>query len=505
MKFSARVVVFLAFLFLFLVFKSTPVFAQTVNPQPQNLHNYTQNVMIEVMSSLGCLISGVDAVDPSQKCLGIADGKIGPVDSNGGAIGAMGNLIAMTYTAPIHTSDFVSYMAGNFGLTKSAYAANDGFQQLSPLIKMWGVFRDLTYLLFVLIFLIIGFGIMLRVHIDPRTVMTIENQIPKIIIGLILVTFSFAIIGLLIDFMWLLTYLSIGVFDQIFKSYNLPPAFSQGFTQIQGLNPLQVANNLNLNGPGIAGTGIGSGGLFGIVTTATDGVRQVVESVVGGPGSLFDAISKIPIIGGVMGGLANAVLSLVLFLVLGIAILFSLFRLWFTLIKAYVMILIVAVFSPFWVLAGIIPGSKLTFENLLREVGSNLITFPATIIMFLLAKTFMDLFAGPQGQAAFVPPLVGNPGNMKAIGALAGFGIILLTADVNTMMRKALKAPEFDFSAIFKAIGVGTGAVNPISALGRATQFGSTLYWARQTPGLRGILARMEGPEKAKAPGPAPH
>ncbi len=447
MKFSARVFVFLLVSCLFLVFKSTPVFAQTANPQPQNLHNYTQNVMIEVMSSLGCIISGIDAVDPSQKCLGIANGKIGPVDSRGGAVGVMGSLIAMTFTPPMHSTDFINYMAGNFGLTKNAYAANDGFQQLSPLIKIWTVFRDLTYILFVLIFLVIGFGIMLRIHIDPRTVMTIENQIPKIIIGLILVTFSFAIIGLLIDFMWVLTYLVIGVFDKI-------SPISNTFKNIQGLNPLEVGNNLNINTQGM---GQGNG-LIGIVTTATDGVKTVMTSLVTGDGTFLDWISKVPILGGILGGIGNSIVSVILFLIFGVAILFSLFRLWFSLIKAYVMILIVAVFSPFWILAGMIPGSRLTFGNLLREVGSNLISFPATIVMFLLGKTFMEIFSGSQSQGIFVPPLIGNPGNMSAIGAIAGFGIILLAADVNKLMRKAFKAPDFDFAAIWKAIGAGASA-----------------------------------------------
>src|SRR5581483_1458868 len=429
MRFSAQVIVFLSFLFLFLVFKSTPVFAQTAAPQPQNLHYYTQNVMLEVMSSMTCALAGIDAVDRTQKCLGISDGKIGPVESNGGALGAMGNLIAITYNPPLHTADFVRYMAGNFGITKNAYAqeAGIGFQGLTPLMNIWIAFRNITYLLFIILFLIIGFAIMFRIHIDPRTVMTVENQIPKIIVGIILVTFSFAIVGLLIDFMWILTFLSIEVFKTI-PGVNL----GDSFNQVQGRNVLEVANN-------IMGAGR-FGGLVGVAGTSSGAISSIIASIFQGPGAsvivgmilgaagavggtlLVQGIGTLigGIVGTTLGGLTGSsalgfVGGLIAFLVIVIALLFALFRLWFTLIKAYVMILIVAVFSPFWVLAGILPGSRLNFTNLLRELGSNLVTFPATIIMFLLGKTFLDIFAGSANGAPFVPPLIGNPGDYRAI------------------------------------------------------------------------------------------
>ena len=44
--------------------------------------------------------------------------------------------------------------------------------------------------------------------------MTIQNQIPKIIISLILVTFSFAIAGFLIDLMWVSIYVVINLMSQ---------------------------------------------------------------------------------------------------------------------------------------------------------------------------------------------------------------------------------------------------------------------------------------------------
>src|SRR3989344_8508908 len=147
------------------------------NPDvPNNLHNWTQNVMIEVMSALTCQLAGVDPINPKQSCLGAdqATGKIGflPSPQEGGAIGFMGNMISVLYTPPLHTADYFQDLASNFGLTKHAFAAppagGTGFQSLTPLIGIWAAFRNIVYLLLVIVFVVIGLGIMLRVKIDPR-------------------------------------------------------------------------------------------------------------------------------------------------------------------------------------------------------------------------------------------------------------------------------------------------------------------------------------------------
>src|SRR3989344_3542463 len=79
--------------------------ANTNSDVPNNLHNWTQNVMIEVMSSLTCQLTGVDPINPNGQCLGVdqKSGKIGFVENGGGAIGVMGNMISVLYTPPLHT------------------------------------------------------------------------------------------------------------------------------------------------------------------------------------------------------------------------------------------------------------------------------------------------------------------------------------------------------------------------------------------------------------------
>lgn len=472
---------------------------------PNNLHTYSQNVLIEVMSAVACQIAGADPATPDGRCLGTdpKTGKIGYVDNGGGAIGFMGNMIGMLYTPPAHTSDYIRNLAQNFGITKHAYARwiddtdpasspsdstyGTGFQSLSPLMNIWSAFRNIAYLLFVLVFVVIGLAIMLRVRIDPRTVMTIQNQIPKIIIGILLVTFSFAIAGFLIDVMWVAIYLFYGVFHGI-----------QG-VDVSSLSPQNIAGTTPLGVVGLSGgtdialkgadaiSGIISaffnnafGGTFGkilgglIGATAGGGLMKGVGALLGGTVGTFVAPGLGTVtgasIGTALGTLAGGILGatmgagkiigllggIVAFLIIAIALLWALIRLWFTLLMAYIAILINIVFAPFWIVGGLIPGSKISFSGWLRNLVGNLSAFPATLVMFLLGKAFMDTIAGPNPYSGqFVPPFIGNIAETKTFGALIGLGIVLTTPGVVKMMRSAFGAPELTFGSVGAAVGVG--------------------------------------------------
>lgn len=449
---------------------------------PNNFHNYTQSVMLEVTAGLSCLIAGIDPINPNGKCLGfdIKTGRIGYIENGGGAVGAMGNMIGMLYTPPAHTRDYIVNLAQNFGITKSTYAMilwdgggastqpsqpgqgknGTGFEGISPLIKVWEAFKNIVYLIFVLIFIVIGVAVMLRVRIDPRTVMTIQNQIPKIIMGLILVTFSFAIAGFLIDLMWVVIYLVYGIFASI-------PG-----VHVSSLNPQEMAGTTPLGAFGGLGAignlaGHASWSIKSIMASIFDNaygrvIATIMTTIMGGSIVAINPIAgmvgaAVGLIGGALFG--NQILGFIggfiAFLIIIIALLWALIRVWFALISAYVMILIDVVFAPFWILAGLIPGSKLSFSSWVRDIVANLAAFPTVIVMFLLAKTFMDIFAqGGFGQ--FIPPLIGNAGNMKSFGALIALGIVLTTPNAVRMMRTALSAPQIDLSTVGTAVGAGT-------------------------------------------------
>ncbi len=538
-------IIFLSFIFLFLS-SANSVLAQTnpppsTNPDvPNNMHTYTQSVMVEVMAAMTCQLIGIDPVNPSQKCLGIdsASKKIGFVDTSadsasslqagsgqaGGAIGFAGSMIAVLYTPPLHTGDYFSYLAQNFGIAKPAYAAT-GFEGLSPLIKIWSAFRNIVYLLFVIVFIIIGVAIMLRLHIDPRTVMTIENQIPKIIIGLVMVTFSFAIAGFLIDMMYVSIYTVHGVIQGMDikdkDNNNIADKFKPA--DMQGVSPFGAVGGLGGISSIVKDASDGTAGtlnsLLGIsqnyprlspiqVSTTEPYITLGIPSISGSGGFINAAISTISVIGGyILGGIAassfstpvagmavhaiagvaahdilqgllrGGIANTIAYLVLFIAVLWALFRLWFQLIIAYIYILIDVVFAPFWILAGLFPGSQIGFGTWLRDIVANLSSFPVAIGMFMLGKLFMEAFkkTPTPGSEPFVPPLIGAPGGTELIGSLIGIGIILMTPQVVTMMRDLLKAPNLKYTAaIGQAVGVGTGA--PGGLIGGGAQLGTTIF-----------------------------
>lgn len=505
---------------------TTPISSNLETNVPNTLHTQTQNVMIELMAASICQLAGVDVVHPQQSCLGVnqTTGKIGYVQQSGGALGFMGNMIGMLYTPPLHTADYVRYISQNFGIAKHAYAQGIGFTSLSPLVGLWAVFRNIVYLFFVIAFIVVGIAIMLRIKIDPRTVMTIENQIPKIIISLVLVTFSFAISGFLIDLMYSGMYLGFGIIAS-----GAPPATFNDLnpTAITGKNAMEVGSSIGGKDFGIfvLTDKIAKGsrdivrGLLGIdatgwsnafpisissdspyininIATSKNFSEFLINAVSLGAGAWAGFESTkisdigIPFVNTVVKGTVFAVVGSAMygftegllrdwipygiaFLVIFIALLWSLFRLWFALISAYVFILLDVVLAPFWILFGLFPGSPVTFGLWLRDIGANLISFPVAFGMLLLGKTFVDAFK-PGANTLFVAPLIGNPGgDGSVIGAIIGFGFIVLTPQVVSMMKEMLKSPQFKYSAaIGQAVGAGTGVIT--APVGQVT---STATW----------------------------
>lgn len=583
MKFSAltRIIFAISFL-LVLAFVSLGLtktsFAQSINPvsQPQqiqqaidlntnpdvprNLHTFTQNVMIEVMSAMICQIAGVDVTDSSQNCLGVdpKTKKIGFVSGGGGLIGVLQNSIVTMYTPPLHTSDYLKYLSANFGLAKKSYAASNsndlGYNSISPLSSVWVASRNVAYLFFVLIFLIIGIGIMLRVHIDPRTVMTIQNQIPKIIIAIVLVTFSFAIAGLLIDLMYVISYLLLNLIASADTtlatatqaSGTTVPAFV--FKLISSSNPLDAANTVTqAMHTGCQGSFDVLKGCFGglpdlawqpantvsgfvanmfdnsaghLITTILGAVigtivghavgsaassiatgiaaALAIGATVATDGAAAPLLAAAPAIGSLVGGLTGtvvgwaagkdiltAVVGIITFLIILCAILITLFRLWFQLVVAYITILINIVFGPIWIMLGLVPTSKVSFTTWFRNLVGNLSCFPTTLVMFLLARVFIDAIT-KGGQTFFVAPLVGAPGvspdSARSLAAIIGMGIFLMTPSAVTQVKNAL--------------GGGSGLT--FGGVGQGISAGAAVPMA----GVKGVAAvRMKTPEPGKPAG----
>lgn len=505
MKAAARIFVcLLAYLFISL-FITSPVSAQqsintdpyidlNTNPDvPRNLHTLTQSIVLELGSTLTCALVGVDPINTNGKCLGFdpQTKKIGYVQNgqSGGLIGFMGSMIALTYTPPAHVADYTRYLTQNFGITKTAYAAptkGTGFDGISPLTNLWVTFRNITYLFFVIVFTIIGIAIMLRIKIDPRTVMSIENQIPKLIIGIILVTLSFPIAGFMIDLMWVLTYLVIAVLNPIILAANPSSTPINIFSNPSGVLESMTVQVAGTNQSGFWGIVFnGAGMIKDIIAGPPPTGNNIVEAMIKAintiiqmlafPFSIGCALKDLPlgignvfnpvlpaevckIIANPVGAFFGFIGGLIAFLVIAGMLLFALFKLWISLIKAYIGILLDIVFAPFWIIAGALPGSPLGFGAWLKSLLANLLPFPATIAMFMIGNIFIQAFSAKSSNV-FIPPLLGFTPDPGAISTIIGIGIILITSQITTIIKDAFKSPSLKYtSAIGQSFGGFTGS-----------------------------------------------
>jgi|GEM_PF-4823644 len=91
-------------------------------------------------------------------------------------------------------------MAGRDNAFRDLELGTETLRGFSDLVaSYWGVCRNFAYALLTIVLVVFGFMIMLRQNIEPRVTMTITNALPRVAAALVLITFSFAISGLIVD------------------------------------------------------------------------------------------------------------------------------------------------------------------------------------------------------------------------------------------------------------------------------------------------------------------
>lgn len=396
---------------------------------------------------------------------GDAKGCIG-----GSVVGMMNQTIADMYAhPPADTGMWIADVGHTLGfIPNQVYAQGKGigFSGLTPLLPIWKAFRNIAYLLMAIVMMVLGFMIMFRKKIDPKTVVTAQNAIPRVVIALILITFSYAIVGVMIDVMYLLLYFAIALFSTV---PNFPKTIdgrtaSQFFSQaglfdimhspVGAFDPYKILFGVNMGGT--AGT-----------LTADAGISIIAIGT-----ALFSA----PVAAGAaLATLPYASMPLV-HLIVSLAILFLFIRLLAFFLMTYVQIIISLIFAPIQLLAEALPGSE-AFASWFKNLVSNLAVFPIAGIMFMLATMFSAMSSTGSGlninplspststlptadTAGFwAPPFVSlnmhylgyiptNSNNMTAVTALLALGVLFAIPTVAGSVKEMLKAkpavPMFD-------------------------------------------------------------
>lgn len=368
-----------------------------------------------------------------------------------GAAVTVNSMIASTIgNPPVSSKYYVADLLQNTGFAPQAYAQGVGFSALSPVLPVWKAFRNMTYFLFVIVFVVIGFAIMFRAQLNPQTVVSIQSALPNLVITLLLITFSYAIAGLLIDAMYLAIYLVITMFTGI------------GFGGTGDSSLQSIAFN--------AGIFQNMGAFMGGAAWGS------AEQIGRGINNMFNLESIFSIFGGIASVLA--------YMIIAVAILIAMFRTWFALISAYTQIIVAVVTAPFQIMLNALPGSN-GFENWLKNLFANIAVFPAVITMIFLVHFLTE---SANDQTGFAPPQLG--GTAGSIPAVMGLGLIMLMPEVVKIVKGALQVKDSELGQIAQA-NLGAGAA-PFRSAGRmAGVAGYELSWngpgGRQYPGASAL------------------
>ncbi len=384
---------------------------------------FNLNQIAGTADSLNSMLTGISQLHPETN----------QITQGQGALAASGNLVVALYAKPPASGvEYFAQTIQKLNPVQPAYAAPGdgiGFNALQPVQKIWSAFRNIAYAGFVIIFVIVGFMIMFRAHISPQAVATIQDSVPRIVIAIILVTFSYAIAGLMIDIMFLILNVLI--------------------------NSLKAAG-LITDKSGFVFTG-------NIFSTILGSWKDIVSSVAH---AVFDVIQKeldFGFIGKVIGMFGGSLAGIIF----GVAMLFIMLRVFLMLLMAYVTIIILTIAAPFFFLFQALPGNN-SATSWFKQMASNVAVFPAVALMFILAGMLGGIKALGGNGAVIQPgdigqfPLLVGGLDVGDIGKFIGFGLLLMTPAAAQMVKDAFGVKGGITSgagAAASALGAGAGVV----------------------------------------------
>ncbi len=374
-----------------------------------------------------------------------------------GALPSLAQVVGTIYATPPASGVYYAFdVMQNLG-AKTAYAQGVGFSGLQPILPVWKAFRNVTYVLFTIIFILVGVAIMFRIKISPQAVISIENAIPKVVGALILVTFSYAIAGFMIDFMYVLIALGIN----ILKIAGVNP----GLIDIFGHSIIRPGPRATINW-----------GYYGLLPAF-----RPMGSTIGVFSTIFGAMLGMPVgpAGAIIGGLAGLTVGQGLIkLILSIIMIILFFKLLFGLIKAYINIIIGVILGPLQISLGAFPGIQAGgfgawFKGLMTEI----IIFPAVIMVAMIGAWLLQ---SPTLQQMWIAPFIGPP-DLPVLSAVSGIvaanfakmiigiGFLLITSKLPDLIRQAMKQENILGAAAGSALGEAMGPVRTIGGFGAAT------------------------------------
>ncbi len=316
-----------------------------------------------------------------------------------------------------------------------------GYNNLTGIRGLWAAARNTSYLVVAVLLIVAGFMVILRQKISPQAVVSVQVIIPRLVTSLVLITFSYAIAGLVID----IVYLVVALFISALATAGVVGDLAQALTWLT------------------------EPGFYKMFITFI--LYWILYSV--NPGNIMDLFPSI------------------LGLIMVVVVFFLLLRVWWMMMKSYITFILLVIIGPWMIMLGVLPNSKTGFSSWFRNIIAQASVFVVVPIMFLIALIFM--FEG-EGFNIFDPPsifdvifdwIIANipwgPGSLSGGGSLGGtnlpsfpifhspsneffrflvsFAVLSLMPKIADMVRDALKAPKFPYGSAFGE------ALGPVSLL----------------------------------------
>lgn len=403
----------------------------------------------------------------------------------------------------------------NAGFVPKTYAQGIGFAALTSFQPIWKVFRNIAYLVIVVVIMVVGFMVMFKVGGGGKNAVTLESALPKLVIALLAISMSYALAGLLIDVMYISIALVINMLGPISgmdatsqgkmiggivtgspvdlfftlmgnigssdgnyynlaaSLYSILPGYMQvilaavsnnlvtvfiGQWGVSGITgPFQqgtVSNATGFKSPRQWATTIGRNIVLGLKRIGVfQNVLDKLGNAGGGPIPISTGANIVYIIIGILVQvlMGSFIPKLAIMSLLILGMIVIFFRLFFALIMNYVDIILSIIVAPLTLMLEAIPGQN-AFLNWLKGLAINLGVYPITLTVIMIARTIMNV--AETSTPMWAPPFVTQITDQTSIQTIISAVLIFSLPNIIKTYKQKLKP-----SSITDSLGVGVGSL----------------------------------------------
>lgn len=477
---------------------------QPLGQVSQQSPQYANLMVNNLLHSFSCILVGYSPI--GHPCVDYIQGipVISSIDTSGGLLGSIMNLTTIVMAnPPIRTGQYLATLGNSLGFTKEVYAqvGGTGAGVLKPIENLWQVSRNISYIIMIIIFVVIGLMVMFRTRINPQTVISIQAALPGLVIGLIMITFSYFLASLLVD----TAYITTNIVGYYFTA-------AQGKPEAVLLDNTSDKSVLTIFGQFVGSIGRDDikGGLDYLFTSLTPEVQELMRFIAGAISFQYgNQVGQIvPVVGQFVGPIVGlgfsvftaatppTVFSTVLWIVAIAALIFQMIKLLMRLINCYLHIIFLTITAPFQFLAASLPGRQGITTNWIRNILANVLAFPAVLAVFYFVAYLLgdprppfNIIGQPQIAGQNALPLFGGL-ETSFIRLMLVYGALVATP----------KIPDLVVEAIGKVGRAGSVIGQEISEANRGGQQYTQRGFAGMQQGATGFAGMADKPVNRYTP-----